>query len=95
MICIIIIAFHSTIPNPLNSDKGNGLPLFYQDIPELRPMLLSGVSLTGTHLGIGSFGIVEELRYGWTICAGNKLHESLMDYRDEGAGPTTDSEICV
>ena len=60
------------------------LPPFYRDIPELKPMLLQGVTLTGTQLGIGSFGIVEELKYGATICAGKKLHECLMDYRDEG-----------
>lgn len=60
------------------------LPPFYRNIPELRPMLLYDINLTGKQLGVGSFGVVEELRYGGTICAGKKLHENLMDFRDEG-----------
>ena len=60
------------------------LPPVYQDIPELRTMLLDNVRQTGRQLGIGSFGVVNELKYGGTICAGKKLHDNLMDYRDEG-----------
>lgn len=60
------------------------LPLVYRDIPKLRSMLLYNVNLTGRQLGVGSFGIVDEIKYGGTICAGKKLHENLMDYRDEG-----------
>lgn len=60
------------------------LPPVYRDIPELKTMLLCNVQQTGRQLGVGSFGVVDELKYGGTICAGKKLHENLMDYRDEG-----------
>jgi serine/threonine protein kinase len=74
------------------------LPPFYRDIPELKPLLLYDVNLTGRQLGIGSFGVVEELRYGGTICAGKKLHENLMDFRDEGVQKLVEkfvSECCL
>lgn len=80
------------------AEQSQSLPLFYRNIPELRPMLLYDISLTGRQLGIGSFGVVEELRYGGTICAGKKLHENLMDFRDEGVQQLVQkfvSECCL
>ena len=52
--------------------------------PELKPFLLEGVKRTGKQLGVGSYGAVEELRVGGAVCAGKKLHEALLDPRDEG-----------
>lgn len=52
--------------------------------PELKPFLLEGVKRTGKQLGVGSYGAVEELRVGGAVCAGKKLHETLLDPRDEG-----------
>lgn len=60
------------------------LPPVYRDVPELQSMLLRDVKQTGKQLGVGSFGVVDELKYGSTICAGKKLHDNLMDYCDEG-----------
>ena len=52
--------------------------------PELKPFLLEDVKRTGNQLGVGSYGAVEELRVGGAACAGKKLHETLLDPRDEG-----------
>ena len=52
--------------------------------PELKPFLLEGVERTGNQLGVGSYGAVEELRVGGAVCAGKKLHETLLDQRNEG-----------
>ena len=52
--------------------------------PELKPFLLEGVERTGVQLGVGSYGAVEELRVGGAVCAGKKLHETLMEPGIEG-----------
>ena len=52
--------------------------------PELKPFLLEDVRRTGKQLGVGSYGVVEELRVGGAVCAGKKLHETLMDPGIEG-----------
>ena len=52
--------------------------------PKLKPFLLEDVRRTGKQLGVGSYGVVEELRVGGAVCAGKKLHETLMDPGIEG-----------
>ena len=51
---------------------------------ELKPFVLESVQRTGRHLGVGSYGTVEELRVSGALCAGKKLHETLLDPLDEG-----------
>lgn len=51
---------------------------------ELKPFVLEDVQRTGRHLGVGSYGNVEELRVSGALCAGKKLHETLLDPQDEG-----------
>ena len=51
---------------------------------KLEPFLLEDVKRTGKKLGAGSYGVVEELRVGGAVCAGKKLHETLMDPGIEG-----------
>ena len=56
----------------------------YKDFPELKEFVLSNVHKTGTNLGRGAFGTVEELAVGRTLCAGKKLHAVLLDAHNEG-----------
>ena len=56
----------------------------YTDIPELKDYVLPNVHKTGTSLGRGAFGTVEELAVGRTLCAGKKLHAALLDAHNEG-----------
>lgn len=46
--------------------------------PELSPFLLSNVERTGITLGMGSFGVVEEVIMNGAPCAGKKIHDALM-----------------
>lgn len=65
----------------------------YSDIPGLKGYILKDVQKTGKKLGFGAFGMVEELTYGGTICAGKKLHAELLDVRNEGIQRTIDRFI--
>ena len=50
-----------------------------RDNPELRPVLLSNVRLTGTRIGAGAYGSVEEVAIPGAICAAKKIHEFFQD----------------
>ena len=50
-----------------------------RDNPELRPFLLSIVRLTGTRIGAGAYGSVEEVAIPGAICAAKKIHDFLQD----------------
>ena len=50
-----------------------------RDNPELRPFLLSNVRLTGTRIGAGAYGSVEEVAIPGAICAAKKIHEFFQD----------------
>ena len=50
-----------------------------RDNPELRPFLLSNVRLTGTRIGAGAYGSVEEVAIPGAICAAKKIHEIFQD----------------
>ena len=58
----------------------------YSDIPELKKFILNDVHKTGTTLGRGAFGVVEELRMGGTLCAGKRLHAELLSVYNEKEG---------
>ena len=45
------------------------------DNPELRPFLLSNVVFTGTIIGAGSYGTVEEATIPGAVCAVKKIHD--------------------
>ena len=53
--------------------------------PDMEDFVLHGAQETGRKLGTGSFGSVMELRIGGLLCAGKKLHEILIDPKNEGA----------
>ena len=52
---------------------------FLCDYPELRPFVLSNVRLTGTRIGVGSYGTVEEVAVPGAICAAKKIHDFFQD----------------
>ena len=61
----------------------NQVTAAFQRAPELQNFLLHDVEDTGDTLGIGK---VAKLRVaGATLCAGKQIHESLMDFANEGA----------
>ena len=49
---------------------------FLRDNPELRPFLLSNVRLTGTTIGVGAYGSVEEVAVPGAVCAAKKIHQN-------------------
>ena len=60
------------------------VPRRFKDALQLRKLTLSDVLPTGKQLGVGSFGSVEELRVGGAICAGKKIHATLLDPGNQG-----------
>ena len=50
-----------------------------RDNSELRPFVLSNVRLTGTRIGAGAYGSVEEVAIPGVICAAKKIHEIFLD----------------
>ena len=55
-----------------------------RDNPELRPFVLSNVRLTGTTIGAGAYGSVEEVAIPGAICAAKKIHDFLHDTSQVG-----------
>ena len=49
---------------------------FLRDNPELQPFLLSNVLLTGTTIGVGAYGSVEEVAVPGAICAAKTIHQN-------------------
>ena len=47
--------------------------------PELRPFVLSNVRLTGTRIGAGAYGSVEEVTIPGAVCAAKKIHDIFQD----------------
>ena len=54
---------------------------FLRDHPGLRPFLLPNVRLTGTTIGAGAYGSVEEVEIPGAKCAAKKIHEIFQDRR--------------
>ena len=50
-----------------------------RDNPELRPFVLSNVRLTGTRIGAGAYGSVEEVTISGAVCAAKKIHDIFQD----------------
>lgn len=49
------------------------------ETPELKPYILHGVHKTGSTLGRGAYGTIEELEIGGTVYAGKAIHPTLTD----------------
>ena len=60
------------------------VPQRFQDAPQLQQFTREDVTPTGKQLGVGSFGSVEELRVAGAICAGKKIHATLLDPGNQG-----------
>ena len=54
---------------------------FLRDHPELHPFLLSSARPTGTIIGSGSYGSVEEVAIPGAVCAAKKIHDFFQDPR--------------
>ena len=54
---------------------------FLRDHLELRPFLLSSARPTGTIIGSGSYGSVEEVAIPGAVCAAKKIHDFFQDPR--------------
>ena len=52
---------------------------FLRDNPELEQFLLSNVRLTGTTIGAGAYGSVEEVAVPGAICAAKKIHDFFLN----------------
>lgn len=52
---------------------------FLSENPELEPFVLSDVRLTGTRIGAGAYGSVEEVALPGTVCAAKTIHEIFLD----------------
>ena len=53
--------------------------------PNLQRFLIPNVRPTGRQLGVGSYGSVEELEVSGVVCAGKKIHETLIEQGNFGA----------
>ena len=52
---------------------------FLRNNPELQPFVLSNVQLTGTAIGAGAYGSVEEVAVPGAICAAKKIHDFFLN----------------
>ena len=57
--------------------------------PQLRPFVIENVRPTGRQLGVGSYGSVEELEVDGLMCAGKKLHDTLVEMGNAGVEDIT------
>ena len=51
----------------------------FRDNPELTPFLLTNVRLTGSRIGAGAYGCVEEVAIPGAICAAKMIHDFFQD----------------
>ena len=59
-----------------------------RDHPELRPFVLSNVQFTGTRIGAGAYGSVEEVTISGVVCAAKKIHDIFHDPFEFSAAET-------
>ena len=52
---------------------------------QLLSLVLEDVEVTGKELGRGAYGVVYEVRVNGLVCAGKKLHDTLVE----------ELEVCV
>ena len=50
-----------------------------RDNPELSPFVLSNVRITGTRIGAGAYGSVDEVAISGAVCAAKRIHEVFLD----------------
>ena len=55
------------------------LQLVFQTNPQLERLLIPNARSTGRGLGGGAYGVVEELDINGALCAGKKIHDTLVD----------------
>ena len=55
-----------------------------QGFIELQQYLFTDVRPTGRKLGVGAYGRVEELEVNGLVCAGKRLHETLLEHDNAG-----------
>ena len=65
-------------PSPPHTPYGN-MAEFLRNNPELQPFVLSNVQLTGTTIGAGAYGSVEEVAVPGAICAAKKIHDFFLN----------------
>ena len=53
--------------------------------PNLQRFLIANARPTGRQLGVGSYGSVEELEVSGIVCAGKKIHDTLIEQGNFGA----------
>ena len=51
---------------------------FLRNHPELQPFVLTNVRLTGTTIGAGAYGSVEEVAVPGAVCAAKKIHDVFL-----------------
>ena len=56
----------------------------FQSATQLQPFIIPNVRAIGKELGIGSYGSVEELDVNGLICAGKKIHNTLIEKGFQG-----------
>jgi len=54
-------------------------------LQSLQQFLIADARPTGRQLGVGSYGSVEELEVSGVVCAGKKIHETLIEQGNFGA----------
>ena len=50
-----------------------------RDNPELSPFVLSNVRITGTRIGAGAYGSVDEVAIPGAVCAAKRIHDVFLD----------------
>ena len=61
--------------------------------PNLQRFLIANARPTGRQLGVGSYGSVEELEVSGVVCAGKKIHETLIEQGNFGAENITSKYV--
>ena len=56
----------------------------FEKNPKLHRFVLTTVRPTGRKLGAGSYGSVEELEVNGAVCAGKRIHETLLEQCSAG-----------
>ena len=56
----------------------------FENNAELQLFVLHGARSMGRQLGLGSYGSVEDLEVSGVVCAGKRLHETLVEQGNAG-----------
>ena len=66
---------------------------FLREHPELEPFWVSNIQLTGTRIGAGAYGSVEEVTIPGAICAAKRIHDVFLDSSTIPAEDIRKSEV--